>query len=271
MNLTDHSAFSLSWLITEAIISLVAASGGIIVFWGLWLEKRAVKDRYSDVTDFRESKQKAEFGWKVLMVGIAIEIIVGFAFAAKDGWEIRQIETRIARNDPLKQPISDVSALAFIEVRDGDSKEQSIKAILPDSVSWVAYLTTLNSNREPTSVVSGLLVADRFTKIALGGSHGPTADRGYSLLFHLDDLGLRERGGLAEKINDISMLAINVFFLSTNAEVFGGRVKLIVNSQVQKTFSVLPQKGFAKTAFDVGVSILASNSTQPTLVFDYDK
>lgn len=269
MHLINSGPTSLSWLLVESIMALIAASGGIVVFWGLWLEKKAVKDDYASIIEYRASKQKAERGWRILMLGIAIEIIVGVVLAARDAWEFKQLEAAIAKNDPLKQPITDVTALVLLEVRNGDSTEIESNPFLRQGVPWTAYLTLRESNRQPIRITSGPLVADNFTKSALGGAQGPTADRAYSMRFHLEDLGLREREDLAERIDDVSMLTINTFFLRTNAHILGGRVRLVVNSQLQRYYNIVPQRDFHSTDTSIGITVVATNTTRTLLVQHY--
>src|SRR6266702_2279344 len=76
MTLMTLSSSSLSWLWWEVVFSLLAGAGGIVVFWGLWVEKKAVKDWYGNVADLRSSKLKAQRGWTMLMFGIGLEIVL---------------------------------------------------------------------------------------------------------------------------------------------------------------------------------------------------
>lgn len=117
MILMTISSSSLSWLAWELFFSVMAALGGIIVFWGLWIEKKADKKWYPNVDDFRSFKREAERGWKILMIGIIVEIVVGVWFAVRDGWEIRQINANAVKSEPLNQRIFAFSAYAKLIVR----------------------------------------------------------------------------------------------------------------------------------------------------------
>jgi hypothetical protein len=68
---TVFSSDSLSWLVGELLISVVAMLGGLMVFRGLWIEKNADKETFLNVEDFRASKLKSKRGWNILMWGIA--------------------------------------------------------------------------------------------------------------------------------------------------------------------------------------------------------
>src|ERR1022692_763363 len=98
---TSLSSPSVSWLIGEAVVMVVAGIGGAIVFWGLWMEGPPDDKPFRDISELRKHKAKAKCGWNLLMVGIFIEIVVAVVFAARDGWQARQTANEIARNDPL--------------------------------------------------------------------------------------------------------------------------------------------------------------------------
>jgi len=94
-----------SWFIGEAIICFLAAIGGVLVFKGLVMEGPP-----------KGEGDKAIQRWKLLRLGILVEIIVATAFAGKDGWHAWQINNEITKNNPLNQPISEVSAVFRILV-----------------------------------------------------------------------------------------------------------------------------------------------------------
>jgi hypothetical protein len=102
--------FSSSW-----VWPIAASIGGIIVLWGLWMENGEEKDWFSSAGDFRWQKSKAKIGRAAVMVGIAIEIGIGFAMAAKDesverktASQMEQTKTNVLKIDPLNQPIKSV-------------------------------------------------------------------------------------------------------------------------------------------------------------------
>jgi len=111
------SSDALSWLVVELVTMFFAMLGGGLVFWVLWKEKKSAKEMFQDIADFRASKKSTGRGWNMLMVGIAIETIVAGTFAARDGLEIRQIKIDEAKNDPLKRPITSISAVATFRIK----------------------------------------------------------------------------------------------------------------------------------------------------------
>lgn len=88
---------------------LAASIGGVIVLVGLWMEKGVEKDS-KNIGVFKRRKWMAKWGWRVLMFGIAAEVVLGFALACKD--EIEEV-----KNDPLKRPITSISAIATFRIK----------------------------------------------------------------------------------------------------------------------------------------------------------
>src|ERR1039457_1831633 len=118
MNPAAFSSPPSSWWVVEFIVSVLAASGGIIVLWGLLWEEYGEKEEYRGVADFRLSKQKAKCGRNILIIGIAWEIILAFGFT---GWQAWEIWATGAKNNPLNQPIRSVTASVdlFVEGTNG--------------------------------------------------------------------------------------------------------------------------------------------------------
>jgi len=76
-------------LLTVGALSLVACIGGIVVFCGLWIEHSAEKKESPDLfTDIEKSRRlKANRGWVMLMVGIALEVVLTAALTGYTAWE----------------------------------------------------------------------------------------------------------------------------------------------------------------------------------------
>lgn len=68
---------------------MIAIFGGVIVFWGLWIEHDG-GNSFSNVNDFRRHFWKVKWGWRVLMIGIGAEIVLGLVAAGKDvvAWSV---------------------------------------------------------------------------------------------------------------------------------------------------------------------------------------
>jgi hypothetical protein len=82
---------SSGWFWLELFIAVI---GGVIYFWGHWIERRA--ERFLPPESFRDDifgdivlryKTEMERGWKILMFGIAFEVIAAFAITVSAGLE----------------------------------------------------------------------------------------------------------------------------------------------------------------------------------------
>jgi hypothetical protein len=72
-----YASFLSRW---SVVFTILAALGGEIVLWGLWIEKEADEaekgEHLSNFLDVaRGIKLKSEIGWWILMAGIVIEPI----------------------------------------------------------------------------------------------------------------------------------------------------------------------------------------------------
>src|SRR5208283_1297949 len=252
---TVFSSSSLSWLVGEFFVSIVAISGGVLVFRGLWIENKADKDEFFDVDDFRSSKLKKKRGWKMLMWGIALETLVAGVFAARDGWEIRQIKMNEAKNDPLNQPIGDISATVQFRVNKANFSELPLFGN-PRRAADIWLM-------EPPELVKkffspGLIVANERIWDLAGGSEFPILDtdhlislpgqnggRTYFMQCHFDEdwaeFGLIGMKRQVKEIDRVNVLRISVKCLPHDLEILDGSVKLVINDSVIKMFQI-PQQ-----------------------------
>lgn len=111
----SSSDTSLSW-----VWPIAASIGGIVVFFGLLLEKIAEwKNEGFSPPFFKPFKCLGEWGWVILMIGIALEIGVGFALAWKDekverqtANQIAETKTNLTKGDLAQKPLFAVTAFA---------------------------------------------------------------------------------------------------------------------------------------------------------------
>ncbi len=257
---------SVSWFVWQAVIAIIAMLGGVMVFLGLWLEGPPGTGETSDAEAKRLHRVREKRGWKILMLGIAVEILVAGLFAVREGWQARETGLQIAKNDPLVQPIADVSAIALIKVKGGNFEEVDMKALFHGAISWSAYMTMVNSNRETTAFsLGGVLVANGFSKMFSGTNFSATGmDRMYSMRFHLEDLGMIQGNRKARDINEVSGISICTMFLPTNVTILGGQVKLVINSEVQRTFDIQTNASWVENPLapsGAGYMLFATNHT----------
>src|ERR1022692_1180609 len=88
------------WFWADVVLSI---TGGILVYWGLWIEKRAEKrippsdfkeDIFEDV--IKAEKSELERGWRILMLGIAIEVVAALGISVISGLEVADLTDKSA-------------------------------------------------------------------------------------------------------------------------------------------------------------------------------
>lgn len=179
------------------------------------------------------------------MLGIAIETAVA-GWSAFDEWE----------NNPLNRPISDISAVAIIELKGG-----GIQEIIPNAQPpWYAWCLLRDSYTNSSDFNAVMLISDGFSKMPAF-----TTERGnntqYSLRFHMEDIGMNPSKKKAKAIKGIKFLTLNTLFLPTNSEVTWGRVTILVNSEIQKSFEIPHQENLRPEFPGMsGIAIFATNA-----------
>jgi hypothetical protein len=246
---TVISSSSLPWLVGEFFIFLVAISGGVLVFRGLWIEKKADESEKKEhldafIDEVRLLKLKSKRGWKMLMWGIALETAVAGVFAARDGWEIRQMKIIEANNDPIKRPISEISAIVDFKVKEDKPSETPnwgmprVAGVFLCESNWCTN-TNIPGFFAGTTLVP--LEADNFDRYF----DGKTLE--YILHFHLEGMGEILMGGKENRtvewaLEHVRFMDITTKFLPHDAEILSGSAVLTINSGPQKWFVIPPQK-----------------------------
>ncbi len=231
---------------TELVVSLVAASGGVIVYWALRLEEYGEKEEYRDIEDFRSSKLKSSSGRKILMRGIVVEIVVAFAVAAWDGLEIRQIARQMAKNDPRNQPVSDLSVDLQFTVH-------GTNTIKYEGIVWVARLLFGRFPALDSSVNFPGFVASDYTF----QDYNREGTRTYYLRFrpdpglgvgsgHLVNLGF---GYPVSDIAKLDVLSLHLDFLPRHFKILDGMAVLNVSPGGRKEFPIPPLTMFFSSAY----------------------
>lgn len=249
----SSSKLSLSWGWPAA-----ASIGGIILLVGLWLEYRADKIWHPNLDDFRSQHSKKKFGEILVMLGVVVEIVIGFALAAKDERTERQTANQIAQmttNDPLNLPV--VSA----------SLEVKLYIVPPEGfIAWF---------RKPIDCQALGNVSDtnRFVlllhSISADPGAGPGGDLWYTLRFDprrpLERMkGITKSNVTARMIGECVNL-LNIWFTSfsmTNADIKGGSGTLFINGRPLKTFKIAPgeirnEKGYLTNSDSVPITTLS--------------
>lgn len=264
---------------------LLASVGGIIVLAGLWMEYSAGKKWYRNLDDFRSQKSKEKWGEKIVMLGIILEIVIGFAVAAKDEHDIKQAKITADKNNPLNQPVSDISAIIKVRLAGTNFIESPLWGS-----SWVATLTLCDLKDMISGKVImgvsdiGLMEAgvNDISRIDYSGQIQPSEeDHGYVFRFNSDP----QYGGLVPFLpvlkttpqivkyitDNVRFLVIDAKFIPHNAELLGGEAEILINGNVRLDFDILPQKaypifpGLGDSPGDSGFTMIATNATLRTL------
>lgn len=221
------------------------------------MEKAGDLDSYKNIEDFKKSKATRKVGEGLVRWGVFAEIVLGFFVASWDGWQTFE-------NSPFNQPISDIAATSVIELKGAELKETD--AYLHESPSWYAMLFLRDSNTNSVGLNSGFLVSDGFKKMfAYSTARGNNTL--YSLRFHMEDVGMIGGNKKASDIKNVKLLIINAWFLPTNSAITWGRVTLIVNGEIQKSFTIPPQNYLSQSFQGLpGNMIFATNITAANVV-----
>jgi hypothetical protein len=242
-----------------------ACVGGVFVFSGLLIEKAAEKGWFGFATDLHRKNRTTEIGWSVLMIGIAIEIVTAGQLAIKEERELKQIKAAAAENDPLNQPIFNLSVQLHIKLnmRGSAFVERRGPGTLSNNVAMMFLCdekSTLNGSH------FNLLVADHVLFDSTNRNSGA-----YSMQFHDSDIstavyalvGNGMRFHQVRELQDIKFLRIDAWFLPENAEVEGGHAILLAGTK-RKAFQIPPQSNFKNAGLmplgGTGFVFIATNS-----------
>lgn len=219
-------------MIKDLLLSVAASLGAAAVAWGLWLESLGEKEWYKDIGEFRSSKLKAHRGLKWVFWGVIAEMVLGFALAVWDGWEIRQVTSDIAKNDPFKQPITSITADVTIRY--------NTNAIASAQPGWDIWprVDLMASN------FTARLVPDMAT--TFGSHNGPDGDFLIcSTHFVWQPGGKSFSPGIENLIGEdafkmsISATA-NLPFLQYKTHILGGAIDVFFNGSAQKKEFIIP-------------------------------
>jgi hypothetical protein len=231
-------------------VVVFAASGGVIVFVGLLMERFSEKEWHKNLSDFRRCKSTNVWGEWIVMVGILIEIGVGI-FSAIEVWE----------NEPANRPIRDMSALVSFRVKGGNFKEVDFKALTHGGVPWIAFLNVCETNDQPSDLMPATLFSESFSRGYVGKPID--SDRMYSMRFEPERIGSHiPTARPAKEITKIHKIIIGTWFLPDETEVLGGNISLLINSEIEMNFQIPPQKCETNSGF-AGIPIIFATNTSP--------
>ncbi len=218
------------------------------------MEKRFDKESYRDVVDFRACKSKRKLGWRLLMMGIAVEIVLGFGHALKDAQEIRQIKISQANNDPLNRPIKSITADVFLEIRGTNFLHVNGTNVIDWMQSGMGLQrpeTMADFTVVATNGTLARLQCNKFVSLRIQSNDGKeTVGRMYSMGFSWPALDWAfvsiniedwvSRNGISTKQLDSKMAgaAIGVFGAMKGMKVVSGKIVFTINGSIQRPFSI---------------------------------
>ncbi|MBI5774303.1 MAG: hypothetical protein HZA89_11240 [Verrucomicrobia bacterium] len=247
------------WFWLDVVLSIV---GGILVFWGLKLEKMAESDEYLDafVDGVKSKKLQAQRGWRILMTGIVVEVVAALGVSIISGLEIavlneksKQLEatnlvlrsnvlvlesqiaetkTSVVKVEPLKQPIGFASATVRIRVH-GTNLNPSLTSNAYIKNNPAALLFSASTD----SAAHVLLVAESFKS-----GFNQSKWNEYVLEFHAAPQQAWPRKSVnVEVIDKFDKFQLTTLFLPENASILTGGVWLTLNSTLRTNFLIPAQ------------------------------
>jgi hypothetical protein len=234
-----------SSLFAEFLVSLVAMLGGMVVFVGLVMEKIAEHgdDKYSPPF-LKPYKRLGKWGWIVLMIGIVLEVGVA-GWSASVDWQTRQMAIK---NDPLDQPIADVTAIVILDVK-GTNLFRPSPDFPRNSYSIISFYETniyyygTNGIRADTGLDLAATDARAYPHLVRGNltSRAPNF-YGYALKFERVTMPFGEYNDLTttndmipptptvrEVITKFKIIQIYIDFIPKNSELFKGYARVFIN------------------------------------------
>ena len=211
-----------------------ATIGGIAVFIGLLLEKFAewVDERFLGGT-YKPHKTLESIGWCVLMLGILIEIGVA-GWSANDAWETKQAAIK---NDPLNQPITSVTARAWLWVISTNGLDFVPRKFPKNAFvtlkfgnaehlnkSWPECILACKS-AEHSNLTNGWPETTWVLEFDQNSFPGPANE------FELEPKSARY-------INGWDTVELDAIFLPKGTEIAVGSITVTVNSAVEKRFDI---------------------------------
>lgn len=222
----------------------LAAIGGALVFIGLLLESGIDVEKFKNARDLRWQHAKAKWGWRILMVGIAAEVIIGFALAWKDEQESKNVATQIAKIDPENLPVLNINAFVKLRVKGNVFPDLTQWDSIPLSTNWGSKQATLTfCGNAPSSVLSSsipTMIADDF-----GIGNGNPDFREYFLNFRMESVSAAMNlpaQPASKTFSAANLISIDVKFLPPQSEILDGYAFVVVNNSLWKLFRIYPQK-----------------------------
>jgi hypothetical protein len=267
------------WSTYSALIPLAASVGGMIVFLGLWIEKEAddetKKEQPASLAGDARYSRKSEIGWWILMAGIFMEIITGCGLAAYDVWKAEKTAIQIAKNDPLKQPVTSLSAIVKVRLKNAQIERHD-----PETLGMFVFLELGRREQTNLNVFSAVGPGWRFNAnsnfwIANLACKSVTHNNSTNDAILIMEFGPDpwepnwnlQQSDTVESVAkwNICVLSLGNLFstskpVGTNMELLEGSVRLLVNStKVELPIPAHPQTVGTMFGFPIAIKLPAAN------------
>lgn len=227
-----------------------ACIGGAFVGFGLFAEQIADKEIFQNLEQYRRLKKVKHIGEWFVIYGVLFEVVTAGVSAAND-W----------KNAPSNWPVSDISATVQIEFR----RDLSVPTGVPDATTF----ELLESN-EATVVTSlgqfkelDATSADPFRH----EEKGVVTCQGLYVKFSPFFLNASDasNANLTPKmiLKDFPLIRVHVQYLPKDAEIIGGKARILINGTIAKSWTIPAQKSDpfweARNPRDDRFTLLATN------------
>ena len=144
------------WFWLDIVLSVI---GGVIVYWGLLVEKKAEKllppedfkpDIFADV--IKAQKREVDRGWRILMTGIVLEVVAAFGVSIISGLEIADLKDKTSSaNLEAKQAQKEAGESKLLAAQIGTTNAQLVASNL-EVAKIVEELRKKNDDLEAQSM-----------------------------------------------------------------------------------------------------------------------
>jgi hypothetical protein len=228
---------------SETAIPWVASIGGLVVLIGLGMEECTEVELFKNSEHLKKSKKHEKAGRFLVMLGVGIEILVGFGIAAHDVSETKKISDNVNRIDPTNLPVLNINAFVKIRVKGSIFPDLTQWDSIPISKNWGSETSVAKlCDNGPNSVLQSIpfMVSDDF-----GKGTELSDSREYFLNFHVESVSAAMKLPLksaSKSFSAANFISLDVRFLPPQSEILDGYAFVVVNNSLWKLFRIYPQK-----------------------------
>lgn len=187
------------WFWADVVLSV---AGGLIVYWGLSVEKKA--EKFMPPADFRPDifedviklqKSELERGWRILMTGIVVEVVAALGISIISGLEIADLTDQASiANDDAKKAVKEAVAAKLQIGQIGITNAQlslQIEALRSNNLALELKLQPRIIT--PTQITNFIFLTEKIPKFPIRVSVGDANNETFQ--FALQIRGLLNKAG----------------------------------------------------------------------------